>query len=102
MFSFSAISKEDAYIFSMDTEKIGICASIAGAGRESKDDEIDLSAGIRLYAKTGEYINAGDKLATIYTKKVEEKDKIENAYFEAVKFSHDAPKSQKLILDIIE
>ncbi len=101
-YSFDIISKKDAYICSMNTEKIGICASIAGAGRESKKDTIDLSAGIRLYAKTGNYVKAGDKLATIYTKKIEEKEKIEDAYFGAVVFSDSAPKLQSLVLDVIE
>ena len=51
----------------MDTEKIGISAMELGAGRKTKDDEIDFSAGIILNKKTGDKVKAGDKIATLYT-----------------------------------
>lgn len=100
--SFDIIAKKDAYIYSMDTEKIGICASIAGAGRQNKNDAIDYSAGIVLHAKFGDYVKAGDKLATIYTNKDNVKQSITEMYFNAISFSSCEPQKQALIYEIIQ
>ncbi|MDV9621834.1 pyrimidine-nucleoside phosphorylase, partial [Clostridioides difficile] len=37
-----------------------------GAGRETKDDILDLSAGIILEKKVGDYVNEGEVLAYMY------------------------------------
>jgi pyrimidine-nucleoside phosphorylase len=37
-----------------------------GAGRERKESRIDLSAGIFLNKKVGEYVNKGENIATLY------------------------------------
>ncbi len=39
---------------------------ILGAGRETKDDILDLSAGIILEKKVGDYVNEGEVLAYMY------------------------------------
>ena len=46
-------------------ENIGVAASILGAGRQTKEDEIDLAVGIVLEKKVGDYVNKGDVLAKI-------------------------------------
>ncbi|MDY2788253.1 MAG: pyrimidine-nucleoside phosphorylase [Atopobium sp.] len=53
-------------IFAMDTERCGIASVALGAGREKKEDTIDYSAGIVLAKKTGDSVQAGDLLATLY------------------------------------
>lgn len=55
------------FISSMDCEKIGTASMMLGAGRVTKDDKIDLTAGIVLQAKTGDYVAFGDPLATLYS-----------------------------------
>ena len=57
----------DGYIAHMDTEQIGLCASLLGAGRVKKDDPIDYGAGIVLTHKTGDRVRTGDRIATLYT-----------------------------------
>ena len=42
-----------------------------GAGRQTKNDIIDMSAGIYLNKKIGDKVNNGDLLATLYTNKNE-------------------------------
>ncbi len=96
----SVKAKKDAYISKMDTEKIGVCACMTGAGRESKDDVIDLSAGIEILAKTGDYVKAGEELAIIYTNK-EKTDNIIDAYLSALEFSSEKVDEPTLIYDIL-
>ena len=60
-------AENDCYISSMNAEEIGISSVILGAGREKKDDIIDMTAGIILHKKTAEQIKTGDIIATLYT-----------------------------------
>lgn len=54
------------YITHMDTEGIGIASVLLGAGRNTKDDCIDYSAGIQLKKKYGQRVEAGDVLAVLH------------------------------------
>lgn len=59
-------SKENGYISSIDTEGVGIAAMLSGAGRETKDMQIDLGAGLVLHKKIGDYCETGTAIATVY------------------------------------
>lgn len=56
----------DGFVFAMDTERCGIASVALGAGRATKDDPIDYSAGMVLAKKTGDSLHEGDLLATLY------------------------------------
>ena len=57
----------DGYIVAVDTEGYGITSLLLGAGRNTMEDEIDYTAGLILRAKTGDFVRAGDPIATLYT-----------------------------------
>ena len=59
------MATESGFIESIDAENIGVAASILGAGRQTKDDEIDLAVGIILKKKVGDKVNKGDVLAVL-------------------------------------
>ena len=78
-------SQHDGYIKEIDALEIGVSAMKLGAGRETLDDVIDMSAGIVLACKVGAKVNKGDLLCTVYTNKSEEEylpvlDEIRAAY----------------------
>ena len=56
----------EGYIVRMDSAEIGRAAILLGAGRAKKGDSIDLAAGIKLHRRCGEFIAAGDVLATLF------------------------------------
>ena len=60
------LAREDGYIWAHDTEKIGSASVLLGAGRLKKEDALDLSAGIVLHKKRGDYVHAGEPLCTFY------------------------------------
>lgn len=60
------LSSENQYIKSIEAEKIGLAALTLGAGRQTKESEIDLGVGIYLNKKVGEFASEGDSIATIY------------------------------------
>lgn len=47
--------------------EIGIASMMLGAGRQTKEDEIDLSVGIVLNKKVGDVVKEGDSLLTIHS-----------------------------------
>ncbi len=65
-------SEVDGYIREIDALEIGVSAMKLGAGRETLEDVIDMSAGIVLACKVGAKVSKGDLLCTVYTNKSEE------------------------------
>ncbi len=59
-------SKKDGKIIEQNAEKIGTLACFLGAGREKKEDVIDMSVGITLEKKVGQRVRLNEKIATIY------------------------------------
>ncbi|MEK5039305.1 pyrimidine-nucleoside phosphorylase [Sporosarcina sp. FSL K6-3457] len=54
------------YITKMEADDIGVAAMLLGAGRATKDDEIDLAVGIVLRKKIGDAVQQGEALAVIH------------------------------------
>ena len=61
------LSPADGYLTALDAEKVGYAACLLGAGRMTKDDVPDLSAGIILQKKRGECVHTGETLALLCT-----------------------------------
>lgn len=95
-------SYEDGYIAHMDAELIGRAACELGAGRKTKDDVIDHSAGIVLCKKTGDIVCHGDVLARFYTSDEGKIEKASELFAHSIEFSKQKPIKRDLILDIIK
>ena len=65
-FEGEVLAAEDGFLSGMDTEKIGVAAGLLGAGRETKDSVIDMSAGIYLEKKIGDTVKKGEPIAICY------------------------------------
>lgn len=85
------------YITHMNAEKIGLASVKLGAGRVTKDDMIDFTAGIKLIKKTGDAIRCGDTVAILYTNNENSIKAAEAEFLSGVKIGTDAPKTEKLI-----
>jgi pyrimidine-nucleoside phosphorylase len=92
------LARESGYIGSMDTELCGKTAVILGAGRETKDSEIDMTAGICFYKKTGSTVEKGEVLATLYSNDKEKIKTAEEYLQRAYTFSEKKPKLLKNII----
>lgn len=89
-------AQESGYITHMDSELIGKAAVISGAGRETLDDKIDPSAGIVLDKKYGDYVNHGDRIATVYGKK-ERLNEAAAELLTAYRFGNEKPPKRPII-----
>ena len=61
------LADRDGYVGHIDALALGQIASLLGAGRLTKDDLIDVNAGILLNKKIGDQVKKGDLLATLLT-----------------------------------
>ncbi len=61
------ISEASGYVSAIDALEVGLASKILGAGRITKDDAIDYSAGICLRKKIGDRVKAGDPLAVLHS-----------------------------------
>ena len=94
-------SKKAGYVHSIDAYKVAYACKLLGAGRDVKTDPIDYSVGIYLNKKSGEEVNKGDILYTIYSNDVE-KTKIAQKYCdEAFSINENKPAHCNLIFKII-
>ena len=66
-YQISVQANTSGIIQSMKTDEIGKMVMKLGAGRETKEAKIDLSVGVVIHKKIGEYVNFGDILFTIHT-----------------------------------
>ncbi len=57
----------DMKITGFNCEEIGMVSLLLGAGRISKDEQIDMSAGIEMNADIGSVLSAGDTIMTLYS-----------------------------------
>jgi pyrimidine-nucleoside phosphorylase len=81
--TFELTADEDGYVSEIIADEIGTAAMILGAGRATKESEIDLAVGLMLNKKVGDQVSKGDSLVTIYsnTENVEDvKSRIRSAY----------------------
>lgn len=99
--SYDVKSPKSGYIEKTDAETIGIASVILGAGRETKDDTIDMSAGIILRKKNGEHVNEGDIIATLYTCDESSLVSAEEKFLSGYVFSDTKPQDEALVYKII-
>ncbi len=90
------------FIISIAARTIGLASQHTGAGRSTKEDDIDLSAGIVLHKKVGDAVQIGDVLAVILGN---DSEKIHLGAVEAIKafqIGSEKPKEEPLIKRIIQ
>lgn len=90
------------FITRMDTEALGLTALSLGAGRNTMGDKIDLTAGFYLEKKTGDRVETGEVLATLYTSKEELLDGAERSFLGATSIEDAPPAPRPLILGHID
>lgn len=98
---FELVSEVDGYVKGIDALGIGEASKNLGAGRETKESELDLGAGILLNKKIGDKVSKGELLATLYTKK-ENAEEIKAEVLKAFEFSNQEVGADKLILKVIK
>ncbi|WP_313630621.1 pyrimidine-nucleoside phosphorylase [Enterococcus devriesei] len=92
-------AKASGYVTKLVANEIGIAAMLLGAGRKTKDDDIDHAVGIKLHKKIGDKVAEGESLLTIYANS-KEISEVENLLYQNISIG-DTPEEPILIHDVI-
>jgi thymidine phosphorylase len=78
------LAPSDGVLARLDALAVGVAAWRLGAGRARKEDLVQAGAGVRLHAKPGDVVRAGQPLLTLYTDTPERFARARDALVEAV------------------
>lgn len=92
---------QDGYLAAMNAEAVGLAAMQLGAGRQTKDDSIDMTAGIRLCRKVGETVRRGEVVAVLYTSDEKKLPAAEERFLSALRYDTEPPSLPPHILSVI-
>ena len=96
------IAPRDGYITKIKAEAFGLIAMELGAGRATKESEIDLAVGLVLNKKRGDKVNKGDVLAYIHSNNEGNIEKARESILNNITIEDKYDLNIPLIYDIIK
>lgn len=94
-------SEKSGYVTAFNTQEIGICSLLLGAGRETKESEVDPFAGLVLKKKKGDAVKEGESLAVFYANDKEKLRKAKVHFLNNIFIGAKQPEPEPLIKKII-
>ncbi|MEG0615576.1 MAG: thymidine phosphorylase [Oscillospiraceae bacterium] len=98
-FSKEIFADKDGFVSEINCEECGLSAQILGAGRATKDAEIDFTAGIVLNKVLGEKVRKDELLATFYSSVTDDFSEAEQRFLAAYIIGEKIPKLIPIILE---
>ena len=93
-------AKEDGYVSEIVADEIGTAAMLLGAGRATKESEIDFAVGLMLRKKVGDSVKKGESLVTIYANRENVED-VKAKIYENMKISKEHVDAPTLVHGIV-
>lgn len=94
-------SKQSGYISHLDALMVAESSKLLGAGRNKKEDEIDLGVGVELKVKVGSKVSKDDTIAVLYANNLKNIEQALETIQNAFAYSDKAPEEQVLIREVI-
>lgn len=94
-------ASQDGYVESINAEQIGVTAMLLGAGRKTKEDSIDFSAGVTMVKKVGDKVGMNDTICILHTNK-ESHNEAKEVALKAFKISENKPEQIEYIYDVVQ
>ena len=95
-------SEEEGYVTKIKAEEIGKAAMVIGAGRATKEDEVNHAVGIELKKKVGDKVEKGDVIAEIYFNDEKNVQSSKAMVLDAYIIGNEKIENIKNILEVIE
>ncbi|MGG0716622.1 pyrimidine-nucleoside phosphorylase [Robertmurraya massiliosenegalensis] len=99
-FTFELEAKEGGYVTEIVADEIGTAAMLLGAGRATKESDIDLAVGFILNKKIGDKVTKGESLVTIYSN-FENVNEVKEMLYQNIKVSQTKVDAPTLIYEVI-
>jgi len=94
-------AQKAGYVQFINAGMVGQAAMLLGAGRQTKEDRIDPSVGLVIHKKTGEYVEAGEALASIFFNREDLLAKARILLLDAFKIGEQKMQPPPLVIDLI-
>jgi len=94
-------SPRAGFVSAIDAGDIGRASAMIGAGRQTKDDQIDPAVGVILEVKVGDKVEAGAVLCRLYYTKEDQLEDAAQQVEDAFKISAHPPEERELILEVV-
>lgn len=95
-------SKNNGYVQRINAAAIGSCATLLGAGREHKLQSIDLSAGLIMHCRTGDFVRRDQPLATVYTNDAARIPEVTARLYDSIGLGFEPAEQMPLILGFVD
>ena len=95
------LAESDGYVSAIAAESVGLVSMQLGGGRVTKESSIDLSVGVVLKKKVGEFVKRGESLAQIHAASDEAAEKAAKTLMDCFKFSAEPVVRPRFIKDIV-
>ncbi len=89
------------YVSHIACDEVGICSLMLGGGRETKDSQIDLSVGLVLQKKVGDYVEAGEVLAILHANDESRAVQAGERFLKACHIGTQAPEKRPFIKEVL-
>lgn len=100
-YQFELPAKRSGVVSEMIANEIGIASMMLGAGRQTKEDVIDLAVGLVLNKKVGDRVEEGESLLTIYANS-EDVEQVKQKLYDNITISDHAEQPQLINTIITE
>jgi pyrimidine-nucleoside phosphorylase len=89
------------YVAAIGAVDVGMAALRLGAGRQTKDDDIDHAVGVLCLKKRGDAVEAGETLARVHAQDDDSAARAAHEVLTAYTFADDAPAAMPIVLETI-
>ena len=96
------VALKDGYVAKIEAEQIGHASMIMGGGRASKEDDIDLSVGIILRKKVGDFVKANEPIATVYANDSSLCENAKEEILDSYQFSDTKTQGKPMVIKTIK
>ncbi|PGT83739.1 pyrimidine-nucleoside phosphorylase [Bacillus sp. AFS040349] len=100
-YQFELEAKSDGYVSEIIADSVGTAAMLLGAGRATKESEIDLAVGLVLNKKIGDSVKQGESLVTIHSNEENVED-VRKTLYKSITVSNEEVKAPELIYATVE
>jgi len=98
----TVLASDSGYITSINSLEVGLTAVSLGAGRQKAEDKIDPKAGIILHKKSGDKVEKGESIMTIFTDNDGIVESARERLSASIQIENNFKQSESLILEFLD
>ena len=102
VYAVKVLSRKEGFVSGIQAEVIGNGCMMCGGGRKKKGDAIDLSVGILLQKKRGDFVKKGETLAVVYVNSQEKGELAAQQVASAYTIGETEPQKEAMVKKVIK